>query len=180
MADRPRSPSTLPNGPHQQCGDQPRQRDRGDLQWPDAWGNWIANRANKSAAIPYVPDDLKEIYRTAWELEPFVMVDMAADRAPYIDQSQSLSLYIDAPNTALLMRLQNWAWEKGLKTGIYYLRTKPPASPIPYGLRFAEQTRHPDDGVLRRAPSLGGRCLLRRTPSLGGGRLVWRRRHCLL
>ena len=50
-----------------------------------------------------MPDDLKEIYRTAWELEPFVTVDMAADRAPYIDQSQSLSLYIDAPSTALLV-----------------------------------------------------------------------------
>ena len=53
-------------------------------------------------SIKEIPDDLKDIYRTAWEIEPFVLVDMAADRAPFIDQSQSMTLAVEAPSTALL------------------------------------------------------------------------------
>ena len=53
-------------------------------------------------SIKQIPDDLKDIYRTAWEIEPLVLVDMAADRAPFIDQSQSMTLAVEAPSTALL------------------------------------------------------------------------------
>ncbi|KAI0715431.1 ribonucleotide reductase [Earliella scabrosa] len=84
--------------------------------------------------IAAVPEDLRAIYRTGWEIEPFVIVDMAGDRAPFIDQSQSMSLTIDRPSTALLTRMQFRAWERGLKTGVYYLRTRAPVYPLPYGV----------------------------------------------
>ena len=56
-------------------------------------------------AVPGIPDDLKDIYRTAWEIEPFAIVDMAADRAPYVDQSQSTTMCIDFPTTPLLVSM---------------------------------------------------------------------------
>ncbi|KAI0709402.1 ribonucleoside diphosphate reductase large subunit, rr1 [Earliella scabrosa] len=109
-----------------------------DLSTRDLWTNdmrqAILHHHGSVQAIDNVPEDLKAIYRTAWEIEPFTLVEMAIDRAPYVDQSQSLTLSVDNPSTPLLMRLQNRAWERGLKTGVYYLRTKSPSSPIPYGV----------------------------------------------
>ncbi|KAI0698735.1 putative ribonucleoside-diphosphate reductase large chain [Earliella scabrosa] len=81
--------------------------------------------------ISGVPEDLRAIYRTAWEIEPFIIVDMAGDRAPFIDQSQSMSVTVDRPSTALLTTMQLRAWGRGLKTGFYYLRTRSPVSPLP-------------------------------------------------
>ncbi|KAI0745595.1 ribonucleotide reductase [Earliella scabrosa] len=84
--------------------------------------------------IESIPATLRNVYRTAWEIEPFAVVDMAGDRTPYIEQSQSLSLSIVDLSTALLMHLQTRAWELGLKTGLYYLHTCAPAFPLPFGL----------------------------------------------
>ncbi|KAI0745888.1 ribonucleotide reductase [Earliella scabrosa] len=102
--------------------------------WTDDLRRAILLNHGSVQAIAEIPDDLKDIYRTAWEIDPFALVDMAIDRAPYIEQSQSMSLSIAAPTTPLLMNLQLRAWESGLKTGLYYLRTKAPSYPISYGL----------------------------------------------
>ena len=56
--------------------------------------------------IAEMPEDLRAVYRTAWEIEPFIVVDMAGDRAPFIDQSQSMSITVDRPSTALLVSIQ--------------------------------------------------------------------------
>ncbi|KAI0746112.1 ribonucleotide reductase [Earliella scabrosa] len=93
----------------------------------------LSNRGSVQS-INTVPEDLKAVYRTAWEIDPEAIIDMAADRAPYIDQSQSLSLYMTKPDGLVLANLQLRAWKLGLKTGLYYLRTRPPASALPYGL----------------------------------------------
>ena len=68
-------------------------------------------RLGSVQSIKEIPDDLKDIYRTAWEIEPFVVVDMAADRAPFIDQSQSMTLAIEAPSTALLVSASFYGYE---------------------------------------------------------------------
>ena len=81
-----------------------------------------------------IPDDLKQIYRTAWEIQARSIIDMAADRGPYIDQSQSMNLFVENPTTAKLSSMHMYSWKKGLKTGMYYLRTRAKASAIQFTL----------------------------------------------
>ncbi len=75
-------------------------------------------------AIPEIQDDLKAIYRTAWEVPMRALIDMAAERGPYIDQSQSLNLFMESPSIGKLSSMYMYAWEKGVKT-TYYLRSRP-------------------------------------------------------
>lgn len=75
--------------------------------------------------IEDMPDDLKQLYKTAWEIPMKRVIDMAADRGVFIDQSQSLNLWMEDPNYKNLTSMHFYAWKKGLKTGIYYLRRKP-------------------------------------------------------
>jgi ribonucleoside-diphosphate reductase subunit M1 len=79
-----------------------------------------------------IPDDLKALYKTVWEIKQKTLIDMAADRAPYICQSQSLNAHMAAPNTGKLTSMHFYAWKRGLKTGMYYLRTRPKASAIQF------------------------------------------------
>jgi ribonucleoside-diphosphate reductase alpha chain len=71
-----------------------------------------------------IPQHLKDIYKTVWEIPQKTLVDMAADRAPFICQSQSLNLFLSEPTYAKISSMHMYAWKKGLKTGCYYLRTK--------------------------------------------------------
>lgn len=83
-------------------------------------------------AIREIPDALKELYKTVWEIKQRTLIDMAADRGAYICQSQSLNLFIDGASYNKLTSMHFYAWEKGLKTGMYYLRTKPAADAIKF------------------------------------------------
>ena len=74
--------------------------------------------------IPEIPTELKKIYRTAWEIPMRSLIDMAADRSPFIDQSQSLNLFMESPEFGKLSSMYFYAWKKGLKT-TYYLRSRP-------------------------------------------------------
>jgi ribonucleoside-diphosphate reductase alpha chain len=74
--------------------------------------------------IAEIPDDLKSIYRTAWEIPMRSLIDMAADRGPFIDQSQSLNLFVESPNIGRLSSMYMYAWKRGIKT-TYYLRSRP-------------------------------------------------------
>jgi ribonucleotide reductase alpha subunit len=82
--------------------------------------------------IPEIPERLKELYKTVWEIKMKDIIDMAADRGKFIDQSQSLNLFLADPTVAQLTTMHFYAWEKGLKTGMYYLRTKPAVNAIQY------------------------------------------------
>ncbi|OXA51931.1 ribonucleoside-diphosphate reductase large subunit [Folsomia candida] len=98
---------------------------------PDMKNQLIA--ANGSVKdIAEIPDDLKALYKTVWEISQRDVIDMAADRGAFIDQSQSLNLHIAAPSFAKLTSMHFYAWKKGLKTGMYYLRTKPAANAIQF------------------------------------------------
>lgn len=92
------------------------------------WNNRMKNKiiaANGSIQnIEEVPADIKELYKTVWEIKQRNIIDMAADRGAYICQSQSLNLFVDNPNTSKLTSMHFHAWKKGLKTGMYYLRTQ--------------------------------------------------------
>ncbi|MBS1613325.1 MAG: ribonucleoside-diphosphate reductase subunit alpha, partial [Bacteroidetes bacterium] len=92
------------------------------------WSNDMKNKiiaANGSIQnIKEIPAEIKELYKTVWEIKQRNLIDMAADRGAYICQSQSLNLFVDSPNTAKLTSMHFYAWKKGLKTGMYYLRTQ--------------------------------------------------------
>jgi ribonucleotide reductase alpha subunit len=76
-----------------------------------------------------IPENLKNIYRTAWEIPQKSILDMAADRGAYIDQSQSLNIFMENPTVAKISSMHMYGWKKGLKTGMYYLRTRAKAKP---------------------------------------------------
>jgi len=81
-----------------------------------------------------IPDDLKELYKTVWEMSQKTIIDMAADRGVYIDQSQSMNLFVESPTVSKLSSMHMYAWKTGLKTGMYYLRSKAKSRPIQFSL----------------------------------------------
>ena len=81
-----------------------------------------------------IPDDLKELYKTVWEMSQKTIIDMAADRGVYIDQSQSMNLFVESPTISKLSSMHMYAWKTGLKTGMYYLRSKAKSRPIQFSL----------------------------------------------
>jgi len=102
-------------------------------------GIWNDNLKNKIIAangsvqhIDEIPANIKEIYKTVWEIKQRTIIDMAADRGAFIDQSQSLNLFIQDANFAKMSSAHFYAWKKGLKTGMYYLRTKAAADAIKF------------------------------------------------
>ncbi|MFC7583745.1 hypothetical protein ACFQYP_08220 [Nonomuraea antimicrobica] len=99
-----------------------------DLQTRGLWTRQLRDdlkRADGSVQqVPGIPDDLKVLYRTAWELPQKALIDLAAARQPYIDQSQSLNLFMASPTIGKLSSMYAYAWKQGLKT-TYYLRSRP-------------------------------------------------------
>ena len=81
-----------------------------------------------------IPDDIKKLYRTVWEISQKCIIDMAADRGRFIDQSQSMNLFVESPTMSKLSSMHMYAWKAGLKTGMYYLRSKAKARPIQFSL----------------------------------------------
>ncbi|KAJ2507430.1 ribonucleotide-diphosphate reductase subunit rnr1, partial [Coemansia sp. RSA 2049] len=79
-----------------------------------------------------IPEDLKRLYKTVYEIKQKVIIDMAADRGAFIDQSQSLNIHMDGPNYQKLTSMHFYGWKRGLKTGMYYLRTKPATDAIKF------------------------------------------------
>jgi ribonucleoside-diphosphate reductase alpha subunit len=99
-----------------------------DLVQLGLWNNDMKNSiiaANGSVQhIDNIPAEIKELYKTVWEIKQRNLIDMAADRGAFICQSQSLNLFVDTPTTSKLTSMHFYAWKKGLKTGMYYLRTQ--------------------------------------------------------
>ena len=98
--------------------------------------------------IMEIPSGIRELYKTAWELSQKVLIDMSADRGAFICQSQSLNLFVENPNFAKLSSMHFYGWSKGLKTGMYYLRSKSAVDAIKFTLSEEYQkkyvTKEPD------------------------------------
>merc|ERR1712023_250233 len=88
-----------------------------------------------------LPKDVKELYKTVWEVKQRGVLDMAADRGAYIDQSQSLNIHMTDATTAKLSSMHFHGWQLGLKTGMYYLRTKAAADAIKFAVDVDTQRR---------------------------------------
>ncbi|KAF6157850.1 hypothetical protein GIB67_003750 [Kingdonia uniflora] len=111
--------------------------------WSPVLKNKIIVDNGSVLKIPEIPDDLKAIYKTVWEIKQRTLVDMAVDRGCFIDQSQSLNIHMDQPNFGKLTSLHFYAWSKGLKTGMYYLRSRAAADAI----KFTVDTSIPKEKI---------------------------------
>ncbi|KAK1432345.1 hypothetical protein QVD17_09241 [Tagetes erecta] len=100
--------------------------------WSPTLKNQIIYEDGSVQKISELPQHLKDIYKTVWEIKQRTLVDMAVDRGCYIDQSQSLNIHMDQPNFGKLTSLHFHAWSKGLKTGMYYLRSRAAADAIKF------------------------------------------------
>lgn len=104
-----------------------------DLLEINMWNEDIKNNiiANKGSVqyLEGIPKEIKERYKTVWEISMKKIINMARDRGQFIDQSQSLNLFVEEPNQTLLNSIHKYSWEQGLKTGMYYLRRKPKHNP---------------------------------------------------
>lgn len=100
--------------------------------WTPSVRNQLMRDGGSVANIDCIPARLKELYKTVWEMKMKDIIDMAADRGKFVDQSQSLNLFIADPNYDKLTAMHFYGWKKGLKTGMYYLRTKAAVNAIQY------------------------------------------------
>lgn len=109
-------------------------------------GLW--NKAMKDKIIKYdgsiqqiseIPEDIRTLYRTVWELSMKDLIDMSADRCPYVCQSQSLNIFMESPNYSKMSSMHFYGWKRGLKTGMYYLRTRGAASAIKFTLDASDK-----------------------------------------
>ena len=99
------------------------------------WNNDTKNaiiRDNGSVQNLTIPDELKAKYKTVWEMSQKTLIDQAADRGRFVCQSQSLNLFLEDPNTSRISSMHMYAWKQGLKTGMYYLRTRPKARAVQF------------------------------------------------
>lgn len=95
--------------------------------WSTEMKNRILTGNGSIQHIEEIPTEIRALYKTAWELKQKVLIDQAADRGIYVCQSQSLNLFVEDPDFSKLTNMHFYAWKRGLKTGIYYLRTRPKA-----------------------------------------------------
>jgi len=109
-----------------------------DLQAIGLWSKDMKDLMVKAGGsiqnIVDIPNDIKKLYKTVWEISQKVIIDMAADRGVFVDQSQSMNLFVESPTVSKLSSMHMYAWKSGLKTGMYYLRSKAKAKPIQYSL----------------------------------------------
>ena len=112
--------------------------------WSDSLKNKIIIANGSVQGINEIPDNIKALYKTVWEISQKVIINMAADRGAYICQSQSLNLFVQDANFAKLSSMHFYGWKAGLKTGMYYLRTKAAADAIKFTADAAAAKEAPE------------------------------------
>ena len=121
--------------------------------WSDNMKNRIIADGGSIQRIPNIPDDIKALYKTVWEISQRTIVQMAADRGAFIDQSQSLNIHMKEPTMGKITSMHFAGWKLGLKTGMYYLRTMAASQPIQFTVD-QEQLKVVDTNVAR-TPGMG-------------------------
>jgi ribonucleoside-diphosphate reductase alpha chain len=121
-----------------------------DLIGLGLWDNGMRNRLMQSngsiADFDDIPQHLRDLYKTVWEISQRVVIDMAADRGAFICQSQSMNLFVENVNFKKLSSMHFYAWSKGLKTGMYYLRTKAARDAIKFTVDKTQLGKQGDEG----------------------------------
>lgn len=130
-----------------------------DLVTLGLWNHSLKNRiiaANGSVQnIEEIPAEIKQLYKTVWEIKQRNLIDMAADRGAFVCQSQSLNLFVDNPTISKLTSMHFYAWKKGLKTGMYYLRTQAATQAVQFTIEKAAQ-QQTVNAVSTSEPATGG------------------------
>ncbi|KAH0819895.1 hypothetical protein GEV33_002896 [Tenebrio molitor] len=121
--------------------------------WDEAMKNQIIDNNGSIQNIPGIPSDLKQIYKTVWEISQKVVINMSADRGAFIDQSQSMNIHIASPNYGVMSSMHFYAWQKGLKTGMHYLKTKPGAGSVQVPTEKTKLIAHNENGVTKEEKS---------------------------
>lgn len=130
--------------------------------WSPLIKNQILANGGSVQNIDTIPQDIKDLYKTAWEIKQKVLIDQAADRGVYVCQSQSLNLFVEDAEFPKLTNMHFYAWKRGLKTGIYYLRTRPKAKTMAFTLDpTAHKNKSPQKPVMTAASAeIEGECLM--------------------
>jgi len=131
--------------------------------WSDNMKNRIIAAGGSIQHIPNIPDDIKKLYKTVWEISQRRILEMAADRGAFIDQSQSLNIHMKDPTMGKITSMHFAGWKLGLKTGMYYLRTMAASAPIQFTVD-QEALNVIDTNVAR-----SGTSALKRRTMIGGG-----------
>lgn len=128
-----------------------------DLLKAGLWNNKLKNKILKNRGsiqgIEEIPEDLQKLYKTVWEIKQKVLIDLSADRGVFIDQSQSLNLFFDSPTFSKLNSAHFYGWKKGLKTGSYYIRSKPAVNSEEFTLND-EDDEQDEQGHHSKLPSM--------------------------
>ena len=112
--------------------------------WDDEMKQDIIIHKGSVQKIERIPQEIRDLYKTVWEISQKTIINMAADRGAYIDQSQSLNLFVENPNFAKISSMHFYAWKKGLKTGMYYLRSKAAADAIQFTVDKSKSSKPMD------------------------------------
>lgn len=128
--------------------------------WSEDLKNRIIAEDGSIQNIRSIPDDIKALYKTVWEISQRTVIQMAADRGAFIDQSQSLNIHMREPSMGKITSMHFAGWKLGLKTGMYYLRTQAAAAPIQFtvdqqALKLDQQVASKHSGLGKRAPPAG-------------------------
>lgn len=115
-------------------------RDLCDLKlWNEDLKNEIIKNKGSVQNIKQIPQNIRDLYKVSWDISQKVVVDLSADRGPYIDQSQSLNIFFAEPTFEKLSKMHIYGWERGLKTGMYYLRQRPAGSAIQFSVENKQE-----------------------------------------
>ena len=119
-----------------------------DLKEIGLWNKDIVNKIIENNGsvqnVDEIPDNIKEVYKTVWEISQKIVIDYAADRAPFVDQTQSMNIFIDQPSYAKLSSMHLYGWKKGLKTGSYYIRSKPSRDAVKFTILKEKKVVQPE------------------------------------
>jgi ribonucleotide reductase alpha subunit len=107
--------------------------------WSDNISSKLIQHRGSVQKIEEIPDDIRATFKTVWEISQRKIIDMAADRGQYIDQSQSLNIHLPEPTRAILTSVHFYTWKKGLKTGQYYLRSNPKVKALQFTVQSKKQ-----------------------------------------
>lgn len=127
--------------------------------WNEEMKHKIFSANGSVQGIDEIPEDLKQLYKTVWEIKQKVLIDMAANRGPYICQTQSLNLFLENPSTTKLTSMLFYTWKAGLKTGMYYLRTKAASEAIKFTVAPVQKTKLNVPQEEQKACMLGSECV---------------------
>ncbi len=109
--------------------------------WDEKMRNEIILHNGSIQNISIIPESIKALYKTVWEIKQRSIIDMARGRGPYIDQGQSLNVFMEEPNFGKLSSMHFYAWKAGLKTGMYYLRTRAAVNAVQFTVKNTEENR---------------------------------------